>query len=122
MRADARFQWVISRRPEPVERFPWVFRRMHGAGELNPPFESRDDKQGVLKRYSRTMITESVPTANAEKPRRWFPRFGPREVEIHEHEHGHDDHEPGVEEWKTQLVASLICLGFAIAGYFVPTE
>ena len=58
------------------------------------------------------MPTDSIPPAIAEKRRSRLPRFGPREIEIHE-----PDHEHGVDEWKVQFVASVLCLAFGIAGW-----
>ena len=62
------------------------------------------------------MPTESLPLVVEEKRRRWLPRFEPREVELHEHDH--EDETAHTEEWKVQLVASALCLAFALGGYF----
>ena len=62
------------------------------------------------------MSTESLPLV-ADARRRWLPRFEPRGIEIQEHS---PDEIPGQEEWKGKLLASLICLVFAVAGYFAP--
>ena len=59
------------------------------------------------------MNTEPAPDAVAAR-RRWIPRFGPREVEVHE---PHEEHDDGVDEWKLQLAASMLCLAFGVGGW-----
>jgi len=44
----------------------------------------------------------------------WLPRMTTREVETHEHDHGHEG------EWKEQLIASGFCLLFTLLGWFAP--
>src|SRR5688572_1706313 len=64
------------------------------------------------------------PNGAAGKARRWLPRFESRvhDVEEHEHEdrhgerHVHHDHDA---DWRLQLVASALCLVFAVAGHFL---
>ncbi|HEX3889500.1 MAG TPA: cation-translocating P-type ATPase, partial [Verrucomicrobiae bacterium] len=61
-----------------------------------------------------TFARATCPTA--PKFWRWrdlpFPKIVPREIEIHDDEHG-------VDEWKMQLVAAILCGVFGLAGYFV---
>ncbi len=52
----------------------------------------------------------------ADKPRRWLPRFEPREVEVHD-PHEEDHHEA---PWQTQLAASALCLVLGIAAAWTP--
>jgi Cd2+/Zn2+-exporting ATPase len=42
-----------------------------------------------------------------------FPKIVPREIEIHDHDHG-------VDEWKMQMVAAILCGVLGLAGYFLP--
>ena len=64
---------------------------------------------------STTISRVTCPTA----PRFWhwreirLPKFGPREVEIHE------DHEHEEDEWKPQLVLAVLCGILALSGHFV---
>ncbi|MEQ1861412.1 MAG: cation-translocating P-type ATPase [Chthoniobacteraceae bacterium] len=51
------------------------------------------------------------------KPRRWLPRFEPREVEVHG-PHEEDDHHEA--PWQTQLAASVLCLVLGIAAAWTP--
>src|SRR5688572_30512241 len=60
------------------------------------------------------MSTDSLPLVAGAK-RRWLPRFEPREIELHEPS---ADEIGGREEWKGQLLASLLCLIFGVGGYF----
>ena len=64
-------------------------------------------------------MSEPTPT---ETVRRWLPRFATREVELHDHDDAHDDHDHEG-EWKTQLVASALCavLGLLAAYAFGPS-
>jgi Cd2+/Zn2+-exporting ATPase len=64
---------------------------------------------------STTIARVTCPTA--PKFWRWrdvpFPKIVPREIEIHD-----DDH--GVDEWKMPLTAAILCGAFGLAGYFLP--
>ena len=64
---------------------------------------------------STTIARVTCPTA--PKFWRWrdlpFPKIVPREIEIHDDEHG-------VDEWKMQLVAAILCGVFGLAAYFSP--
>ena len=51
------------------------------------------------------------------KARRWFPRFEPREVEVSGPGDGGAHHHDA--PWQIQLVASGVCLVFAVAGHFL---
>lgn len=57
----------------------------------------------------------NIETTTAEKPRRWLPRFEPREVEVHD-PHEHDHHEA---PWQTQLAASALCLAFSLIAVLI---
>jgi Zn2+/Cd2+-exporting ATPase len=60
------------------------------------------------------------PNGIEGRTRRWFPRFEPRDSEANQHRHetegGHEGHHEG--EWRLQLVASGLCLVFAIIGHW----
>ena len=62
-----------------------------------------------------TIARVTCPTA--PKFWRWrdlpFPKIVPREIEIHDHDHG-------VDEWKMQMVAAILCGVFGLAGFFLP--
>jgi Cd2+/Zn2+-exporting ATPase len=64
---------------------------------------------------STTIARVTCPTA--PKFWRWrdlpFPKIVPREIELHDEEHG-------VDEWKAQLAAAVLCGVFGLAGYFLP--
>jgi Zn2+/Cd2+-exporting ATPase len=64
---------------------------------------------------STTIARVTCPTA--PKFWRWrdfpLPKVVPREIEIHD-----DDH--GVDEWKPQLVAAILCGVFGLAGFLLP--
>jgi Cd2+/Zn2+-exporting ATPase len=51
------------------------------------------------------------------KPRRWLPRFEPREVEVHDPAAAHEHHDAS---WQVQLVASGLCLLCGLAGHWAP--
>jgi Cd2+/Zn2+-exporting ATPase len=54
----------------------------------------------------------------ASSPRRWLPRFEPRELEVREHRHEAEQTHREM-DWRLQLGASGLCLVFAIAGHFL---
>lgn len=80
------------------------------------PFE-RQSFQVRHEHDATTISRVTCPTA----PRFWhwreipWPKFGPREVEIH------DDHDHG-DEWKPQLIFAALCGVFGLAGYFLRTH
>ena len=78
---------------------------------------SATERQQITIRHdggSTTIARVTCPTA--PKFWRWrdlpFPKIVPREIEIHDDEHG-------VDEWKMQLVAAVLCGVFGLAGFFL---
>jgi Cd2+/Zn2+-exporting ATPase len=53
------------------------------------------------------------------KRRRWLPRLTARAVEVHGPDEGEGRDHHHESDWRMQLVASLACLLFAVAGYLV---
>ena len=81
------------------------------------PLSEAERKQFTIQHDGGSTTIARVTCPTAPKFWRWrdlpFPKIVPREIEIHD-----DDH--GVDEWKMQLVAAVLCGVFGLAGYFLP--
>jgi len=80
------------------------------------PFSEAERKKITIKHDGDSTTIARVTCPTAPKFWRWrdlpFPKIVPREIEIHDHEHG-------VDEWKMQMVAAILCGVFGLAGYLV---
>src|SRR5471032_500167 len=85
------------------------------------PLSEAERKQFTIQHDGDSTTIARVTCPTAPKFWRWrdipFPKIVPREIEIHDDEHG-------VDEWKMQLVAAVLCGVFGLAGwtagYFLP--
>jgi Cd2+/Zn2+-exporting ATPase len=81
------------------------------------PFSDAERKKITIQHDGDSTTIARVTCPTAPKFWRWrdlpFPKIVPREIEIHDHEHG-------VDEWKMQMVAAILCGVFGLAGYFLP--
>jgi Cd2+/Zn2+-exporting ATPase len=81
------------------------------------PFSEAERKKITIQHDGESTTIARVTCPTAPKFWRWrdlpFPKIVPREIEIHDHEHG-------VDEWKMQMVAAILCGVFGLAGYFLP--
>jgi Cd2+/Zn2+-exporting ATPase len=81
------------------------------------PFSEAERKKITIQHDGDSTTIARVTCPTAPKFWRWrdipFPKIVPREIEIHDHEHG-------VDEWKMQMVAAVLCGVFGLAGYFLP--
>jgi Zn2+/Cd2+-exporting ATPase len=81
------------------------------------PFSEDERKKITIRQDGDSTTIARVTCPTAPKFWRWrdlpFPKIVPREIEIHDHEHG-------VDEWKMQMVAAILCGVFGLAGYFLP--
>jgi Cd2+/Zn2+-exporting ATPase len=81
------------------------------------PFSEDERKKITIQHDGDATTIARVTCPTAPKFWRWrdlpFPKIVPREIEIHDHEHG-------VDEWKMQMVAAILCGVFGLAGYFLP--
>jgi Cd2+/Zn2+-exporting ATPase len=81
------------------------------------PFSDAERKKITIQHDGDSTTIARVTCPTAPKFWRWrdipFPKIVPREIEIHDHEHG-------IDEWKMQMVAAVLCGVFGVAGYFLP--
>jgi Zn2+/Cd2+-exporting ATPase len=81
------------------------------------PFSEEERKKITIQHDGDSTTIARVTCPTAPKFWRWrdmpFPKIVPREIEIHD-----DDH--GIDEWKPQLAAAILCGVFGLAGYFLP--
>jgi Zn2+/Cd2+-exporting ATPase len=81
------------------------------------PLSEAERRQFTIQHDGGSTTIARVTCPTAPKFWRWrdlpFPKIVPREIEIHDDEHG-------VDEWKMQLVAAVLCGVFGLAGYFLP--
>ena len=81
------------------------------------PLSEAERKQFTIQHDGGSTTIARVTCPTAPKFWRWrdlpFPKIVPREIEIHDDEHG-------VDEWKMQLVAAVLCGVFGLAAYFSP--
>jgi Cd2+/Zn2+-exporting ATPase len=79
----------------------------------NSPFSEAERKKITIQHDGASTTISRVTCPTAPKFWRWrdfpLPKIVPREIEIHD-----DDH--GVDEWKLQLAAAILCGVFGIAG------
>jgi Cd2+/Zn2+-exporting ATPase len=77
------------------------------------PLSANEQKKITIQHEGGSTTIARVTCPTAPKFWRWrdlpFPKIVPREIEIH------DDH--GVDEWKMQLAAAVLCGIFGIAGF-----
>jgi Zn2+/Cd2+-exporting ATPase len=82
------------------------------------PFSDAERKKITIQHDGDSTTIARVTCPTAPKFWRWrdlpFPKIVPREIEIHDHDHDH-----GVDEWKMQMVAAILCGVFGLAGYFL---
>jgi Cd2+/Zn2+-exporting ATPase len=80
------------------------------------PFSDAERKKITIQHDGDSTTIARVTCPTAPKFWRWrdlpFPKIVPREIEIHDHEHG-------VDEWKMQMVAAILCGVFGLAAFFV---
>jgi Zn2+/Cd2+-exporting ATPase len=80
------------------------------------PFSDAERKKITIQHDGDSTTIARVTCPTAPKFWRWrdipFPKIVPREIEIHDHEHG-------VDEWKMQMVAAILCGVFGLVGYLV---
>jgi Cd2+/Zn2+-exporting ATPase len=81
------------------------------------PFSEAERKKITIQHDGDRTTIARVTCPTAPKFWRWrdlpFPKIVPREIEIHDHDHG-------IDEWKMQMVAAVLCGVFGLAGYFLP--
>jgi Zn2+/Cd2+-exporting ATPase len=79
------------------------------------PFSDAERKKITIQHDGDRTTIARVTCPTAPKFWRWrdlpFPKIVPREIEIHDHD--------GVDEWKMQMVAAILCGVFGLAGYFL---
>jgi Cd2+/Zn2+-exporting ATPase len=80
------------------------------------PLSEAERKQFTIQHDGGSTTIARVTCPTAPKFWRWrdlpFPKIVPREIEIHDDEHG-------VDEWKMQLVAAVLCGIFGLSGFFL---
>jgi Cd2+/Zn2+-exporting ATPase len=81
------------------------------------PLSEAERRQFTIRNEGDATTIARVTCPTAPKFWRWrdlpFPKIVPREIELHDEEHG-------VDEWKAQLAAAILCGVFGLAGYFLP--
>jgi Cd2+/Zn2+-exporting ATPase len=81
------------------------------------PLSETERKKILIRRSAESLTLARVTCLTAPQFWRWrdvpLPRVVPREIEIHEGDRG-------IDEWKTQLVAAVLCGVFGLAGVFTP--
>ncbi|HSY10016.1 MAG TPA: heavy metal translocating P-type ATPase [Candidatus Dormibacteraeota bacterium] len=81
------------------------------------PLSEVERKKITIRHDGASTTIARVTCPTAPKFWRWrdfpLPKVVPREIEIHDDEHG-------VDEWKTQLAAAILCGVFGLAGFFSP--
>ena len=81
------------------------------------PLSETERKKLTIQHDGESTTIARVTCPTAPKFWRWrdlpFPKIVPREIEIHD-----DDH--GVDEWKMQIVAAILCGVFGVSAYFSP--
>src|SRR5476649_2358563 len=93
---------------------------LNGKGDCaicGSPLSEAERRQFTIQRDGGNTTIARVTCPTAPKFWRWrdlpFPKVVPREIELPDHEHG-------VDEWKMQIVAAILCGVFGLAGYFLP--
>jgi Cd2+/Zn2+-exporting ATPase len=80
------------------------------------PFSEDERKKITIRQDGDSTTIARVTCPTAPKFWRWrdlpFPKIVPREIEIHDYEHG-------VDEWKMQMVAAILCGVFGLTGYIL---
>jgi Cd2+/Zn2+-exporting ATPase len=80
------------------------------------PLSEAERKQFTIQHDGGSTTIARVTCPTAPKFWRWrdlpFPKIVPREIEIRDDEHG-------VDEWKMQLVAAVLCGVFGLSGFFL---
>ncbi|HEX3890121.1 MAG TPA: cation-translocating P-type ATPase [Verrucomicrobiae bacterium] len=81
------------------------------------PLSKAEQEKILIKHDGASTTIARVTCPTAPKFWRWrdmpLPKVVPREIEIHEDEHG-------INEWKMQLAAAILCGTFGLAGFFSP--
>jgi len=80
------------------------------------PLPDTDRKRVAIQQEGERVTISRLTCPTAPRFWRWrdlpWPRVVPREVELHDHDHGED-------EWKPQLLAAALCGGLALAARFL---
>jgi Cd2+/Zn2+-exporting ATPase len=81
------------------------------------PLSKAEQEKILIKHDGASTTIARVTCPTAPKFWRWrdmpLPKVVPREIEIHEDEHG-------INEWKMQLAAAILCGTFGLVGFFSP--
>ncbi len=83
------------------------------------PLSETERKKIIIRRSAESLTLARVTCPTAPRFWRWrdvpLPRVVPREIEIHEGDQG-------IDEWKTQLVAAILCGVLGLTGAFTPAS